>query len=162
MTSRTGRLLTVFPVLLLLSCQSPPRVELQVLSSAPEQVTGDSVLLGLPALAGEEDPWAPSGDLWNGRLLFHSQGGVGIGHSQGRMDNSRARHAGALSPGYAVVYSTGTRTDSRMPGNGSVWRRSFHREYVPTRSPARGAPGAESGAATQAAVPVLETGRQSR
>lgn len=287
MMSQTGRLLAVFPLLWLLSCQPSPRVELQVLSSLPEQVTGDSVLLGLPVLAGVEassleflvngrsveplrmesgrnglevlleglqsgsnqimvhgddggmlagislvshplsgpvfsgpqqypfvcttvsqwdrqpvvdhdqswgfpvydgegelsgfskdcsvepfveyhymtlegeyrplpedgarpddlakveltdgrivdfivrwergtlnrflysfatlaeigeDPWAPSGELWNGRLLFHFQGGVGIGHSQGRMDDSRARHAEALSQGYAVIYSTGTRT----------------------------------------------------
>lgn len=287
MTPRIRRTLTVFPLLLLLSCQQPARVELRVLSSAPEQVTGDSVLLGLPVLAGVEassleflvngrtveplrmesgrsglevlldglnrgpnevmvhdqggsmlagisvvshpltgpvfsgprqypfvcttvlqwdlqplvdsdkppgfpvydgegelggfsrdcsvepfveyhyrtrngeyrampedgsrpddmattelsdgrvvdfiirwergtlnrflysfatladigdDPWTPSRDYWNGRLLFHFQGGVGIGHSQGRMDDSRARHAEALAQGHAVVYSTGTRT----------------------------------------------------
>lgn len=57
-----------------------------------------------------DDPWAPSRALWNGRLLFQFQGGVGIGHSQGRMDDSRARNAEALGQGYAVIYSTGTRT----------------------------------------------------
>ncbi len=57
-----------------------------------------------------ESPREPGGELWNGRLLFQFQGGVGIGHSQGRMDNARARHAEALGRGYAVIYSTGTRT----------------------------------------------------
>ena len=54
--------------------------------------------------------------LWNGRLLFQFQGGVGIGHTQGRYDDrgSRARaikgDPDRLGMGYAVVYSTGTIT----------------------------------------------------
>ena len=47
---------------------------------------------------------------WNGRLLFHFQGGVGIGHSQGGISNSRALQPDTLQKGYAVIYSTGTRT----------------------------------------------------
>lgn len=47
---------------------------------------------------------------WNGRLLYHFQGGVGIGHYQGRMDFNRARIPQALGKGYAVAYSTGNRT----------------------------------------------------
>lgn len=49
-------------------------------------------------------------DNWNGRLLFHFQGGVGIGHSQGEISNSRALQPDTLQKGYAVIYSTGTRT----------------------------------------------------
>lgn len=47
---------------------------------------------------------------WNGRLLYHFQGGVGIGHTQGRWDNSRAMNPEVLGLGHAIAYSTGTRT----------------------------------------------------
>lgn len=61
-------------------------------------------------------PDDPDRDHWNGRLLFQFQGGVGIGHSQGRFDDggTRARaikgDPDRLGLGYAVIYSTGTRT----------------------------------------------------
>ena len=32
---------------------------------------------------GEADPTAPDDSLWNRRLVFSFQGGVGIGHFQG-------------------------------------------------------------------------------
>lgn len=51
-------------------------------------------------------------ELWNGRLLFHFQGGVAIGHTQGRISNSRALEPETLGKGYAVIYSTGTRTST--------------------------------------------------
>ncbi|MDH7943484.1 DUF6351 family protein [Pseudohongiella sp. SYSU M77423] len=47
---------------------------------------------------------------WNGRLLYHFEGGVGVGHSQGRVSASRARLPEALGQGYAVIYSSGNRT----------------------------------------------------
>jgi hypothetical protein len=50
-------------------------------------------------------------NLWNGRALFHFLGGVAIGHSQGRMD-ARSMVPEALGKGYAVLYSTGTRTST--------------------------------------------------
>jgi putative CocE/NonD family hydrolase len=72
------------------------------------------------------DPESADGAVWNGRLLFQFQGGVGIGHSQGRFDdgasrgpdigttNDRARaikgEPDRLGKGYAVIYSTATRT----------------------------------------------------
>jgi hypothetical protein len=72
------------------------------------------------------DPAAATGSIWNGRVLFQFQGGVGIGHTQGRFDdgaargpepadaNARARavkgEPDRLGKGYAVIYSTGTRT----------------------------------------------------
>ena len=58
----------------------------------------------------DDDPWQPGTTNWNGRLLYHFQGGVGIGHFQGRMDDRRARLQEVLSQGYAVAYSTGNRT----------------------------------------------------
>lgn len=47
---------------------------------------------------------------WNGRLLYHFEGGVGVGHFQGRVSEERARLAVALAQGYAVAYSSGNRT----------------------------------------------------
>jgi hypothetical protein len=61
-------------------------------------------------------PEHPDQGNWNDRLLFQFQGGVGIGHSQGRFDDggTRARaikgDPDRLGMGYAVIYSTGTRT----------------------------------------------------
>ena len=54
---------------------------------------------------------AAATDKWNGRLLFHFEGGVAIGHTQGRI-SGRALAPEVLSKGYAVIYSTGTRTST--------------------------------------------------
>ena len=54
---------------------------------------------------------AASTDLWNGRLLYHFEGGVGIGHSQGRLSGD-ALTPEVLGLGYAVIYSTGTRAST--------------------------------------------------
>jgi hypothetical protein len=54
------------------------------------------------------DTWDMS--AWNGRLLYNFSGGVAIGHSQGTMGLGSALDNRALSMGYAVMYSTGTRT----------------------------------------------------
>jgi len=56
-----------------------------------------------------EDPSRPDLSLWNRRLVYHFQGGVGFGHYQGGPDK-RAGLAYALGQGYAVAYSTGNRT----------------------------------------------------
>ncbi len=55
--------------------------------------------LGTPDLSG-----------WNGRLIYHFQGGVGIGHYQGDPSGSRMLFRYGLENGYAVAYSTGTKT----------------------------------------------------
>lgn len=56
------------------------------------------------------------GDLtrtaWNGKLIYYFQGGVAIGHTQGDPSGSRMLFDYGLSQGYAVAYSTGTRTDT--------------------------------------------------
>lgn len=59
-------------------------------------------------LESPEDTWDTS--AWNGRLLYKFSGGVGIGHSQGRLGVGSALDNSALSMGYAVAYSTGTVT----------------------------------------------------
>lgn len=64
-----------------------------------------------PELSGGEEPGEYEPDTgWNGKLVYNFQGGVGIGHTQGRPSESRMLRDVALSEGYAVVYSTGNRT----------------------------------------------------
>ncbi len=53
---------------------------------------------------------SPNGNDWNGRLLYHFQGGVAIGHTQGSPSTSRMLYDNALKLGYGVIYSTGTKT----------------------------------------------------
>jgi len=56
-------------------------------------------------------PEAPSHDNWNGRLLFQFQGGVGIGHTQGRFSHRGITgRPDRLARGYAVAFSTANRT----------------------------------------------------
>jgi hypothetical protein len=57
-----------------------------------------------------EDPQHPDHSLWNRRLLYSFEGGVGIGRQQGEMSMSQALFDQGLSLGYAVIYSTGNRT----------------------------------------------------
>ena len=64
-----------------------------------------AMLDSAPALDG-----SPQGADWNGRLLYHFQGGVAIGHTQGSPSGSRMLYHDALKLGYGVIYSTGTKT----------------------------------------------------
>jgi hypothetical protein len=57
-----------------------------------------------------EQDGAPQLDAWNKRLIYYFQGGVAIGHYQGGPSRSRALYADGLAAGYAVAYSTGTKT----------------------------------------------------
>jgi hypothetical protein len=56
-----------------------------------------------------EDPKKPDLGLWNKRLVYHFQGGVGFGHYQGGPDK-RAGLPYVIGKGYAIAYSTGNRT----------------------------------------------------
>jgi len=47
---------------------------------------------------------------WNGKLIYSFEGGVAIGHDQGRLSLGDALYDDALSMGFAVAYSTGNRT----------------------------------------------------
>lgn len=60
----------------------------------------------------ETDPAEPDDSLWNGRLVFSLQGGVAIGHTQGSTSTSAMLFDQALRLGYAVVNSTGLRTNT--------------------------------------------------
>ncbi|MGB7388533.1 MAG: DUF6351 family protein [Pseudomonas neustonica] len=50
-------------------------------------------------------------DKWNGRLLYHFEGGVAIGHTQGKL-SSASLTPEVLGKGYAVIYSSGTRANT--------------------------------------------------
>src|SRR3990172_5463033 len=60
----------------------------------------------------ETDPAAPDDSLWNGKLVFSLQGGVAIGRTQGTTSMSAQLLEGPLGLGYAVVNSTGLRTNT--------------------------------------------------
>jgi hypothetical protein len=57
-----------------------------------------------------QDPVTPDLSAWNQRLIYYFQGGVAIGHYQGDPSRSRMLYEHGLSLGYAVAYSTGTKT----------------------------------------------------
>ena len=61
-------------------------------------------------------PGSSAGDpdlsLWNGRLIYSFSGGVAIGYQQGTLSGGDHLYNNGLSKGYAVVYSTGTRTNT--------------------------------------------------
>jgi hypothetical protein len=64
------------------------------------------------APVSETDPEDPDDSLWNGRLVFSLQGGVAIGRTQGSPSTSAMLFDQALRLGYAVVNSTGLRTNT--------------------------------------------------
>ena len=64
------------------------------------------------APTSETDPSDPSQSLWNGKLVFSFQGGVAIGHTQGTTSTDAQLLDGSLKLGYAVVNSTGLRTNT--------------------------------------------------
>jgi hypothetical protein len=53
---------------------------------------------------------SPDLSAWNERLIYYFQGGVAIGHYQGGPSRTRMLYDHGLSLGYAVAYSTGTKT----------------------------------------------------
>ncbi len=69
-----------------------------------------SVAMLVPA--GEADPAQPDDSLWNGRLVFSLQGGVAIGRTQGSASTSAMLRDDVLRLGYAVLNSTGLRTNT--------------------------------------------------
>jgi len=60
----------------------------------------------------ETDPGAPDDSLWNGRVMFSLQGGVAIGHHQGTTSTGAMLPDAQLRLGYAVLNSTGLRTNT--------------------------------------------------
>jgi Tannase-like family of unknown function (DUF6351) len=64
------------------------------------------------APVGEADPRSPDDSLWNRRLVFTFDGGVGIGHFQGTTSTGAMLNANLLGKGYGVMWSSGTRTST--------------------------------------------------
>jgi uncharacterized tannase-like protein DUF6351 len=60
----------------------------------------------------ETNPNQPDDSLWNGRLVFSLEGGVAIGHTQGTIGGGAALRDDVLRLGYAVVSSSGLRTNT--------------------------------------------------
>jgi hypothetical protein len=79
-----------------------------------ERGTNNRFIYSVAMLAptSETDPAAPDDSLWNGRLVFSLQGGVAIGRTQGTASTSARLPDDQLKLGYAVVNSTGLRTNT--------------------------------------------------
>src|SRR6266545_7716307 len=79
-----------------------------------ERGTNNRFIYSVAILApiSETDPSAPDDSLWNGKLVFSLQGGVAIGRTQGTTSMSAQLLEGPLGLGYAVVNSTGLRTNT--------------------------------------------------
>ena len=58
-----------------------------------------------------EDPAHPDTSLWNGRLNYYFQGGVGVGFSQGAV-HARSLEPEMLKRGYAIAHSSGNVTST--------------------------------------------------
>lgn len=57
-----------------------------------------------------EKPGAQDDSEWNRRVVYRFDGGVAIGHDQGSLAEGGSLYHDGLSRGYAVIYSSGTRT----------------------------------------------------
>lgn len=79
-----------------------------------ERGTSNRFLYSIAMLApvGESDPEQNDDSLWNGRLVFSLQGGAAIGRTQGTTSESAMLLHDVLRLGYAVVNSTGLRTNT--------------------------------------------------
>lgn len=49
---------------------------------------------------------------WNRKLIYYFGGGVAIGHYQGSNNQSESRYPHGLGQGYAIAWSTGTKTNT--------------------------------------------------
>lgn len=65
--------------------------------------------IAVPVSGGDIDG-EPDLSVWNKRLVYYFQGGVAIGHYQGSPSQRRALYVDGLNEGYAIAYSTGTKT----------------------------------------------------
>jgi len=73
-----------------------------------------SIAMLAPYEESLETPNDLNNTAWNNKLVYKFQGGVGIGHWQGRlrMDKKQALHYASLKRGFAVAFSSGTSTAS--------------------------------------------------
>jgi hypothetical protein len=59
-----------------------------------------------------EDPSRQDDGRWNRRVVYRFDGGVAIGHDQGSLSSDGSLYHDGLSRGYAIIYSSGTRTST--------------------------------------------------
>ena len=73
-----------------------------------------SIAMLAPHEESTKDPKLINKSAWNGKLVYKFQGGVGIGRFQGKftINKKQSLNEDALKRGYAVAYSSGTRTSS--------------------------------------------------
>lgn len=73
-----------------------------------------SIAMLAPFAEQLDSPQQLDNSAWNRKLLYKFQGGVGIGHWQGRMrmEKKHALYYEALRRGYAVAFSSGSSTDT--------------------------------------------------
>jgi hypothetical protein len=64
----------------------------------------------LAPLAEAQHPRRQDDSAWNRRVIYRFDGGVAIGHDQGSLSAGGSLYADGLSRGYAIIYSSGTRT----------------------------------------------------
>ena len=77
-----------------------------------ERGTINRFLYSIAVLApDDQDPWNLGRAAWNGKAVFRFEGGVAIGHTQGAY-NGAALDPMVLGRGYAVLFSSGTRTST--------------------------------------------------
>ncbi len=60
----------------------------------------------------DSGPEALGREAWNGNVVYRFDGGVAIGHTQGNLSTSGSLYDFPLARGYAVLYSSGTRTST--------------------------------------------------
>lgn len=78
-----------------------------------ERGTLNRFIYSIAVLSPEtQDAAAPNLSAWNGKAIYAFQGGVGIGHYQGSPRRGAMLYRNGLDRGYAVLYSTGTQTDT--------------------------------------------------
>jgi hypothetical protein len=77
-----------------------------------ERGTINRFIYAIAMLASPDELSGSSWDLtaWNGKLVYQFEGGVAIGHQQGRGTVRDVLYDDVLSEGYAVAHSTGTIT----------------------------------------------------
>ena len=126
-----------------------------------------AILAPPPSGAPEDEP---DTSLWNERLIYSFSGGVAIGHQQGTLSSGDHLYHNGLSKGYAIAYSTGTRTNTHynlvLGGETAIMTKEhFIEAYgVPTYTVGIGASGGgiqqyvygqnHKGAVIDAAIPV--------
>jgi hypothetical protein len=78
-----------------------------------ERGTIDRFVYAVAMLVPQTDnPGSLDDSLWNGRLVFSLEGGVAIGHTQGTIGGGAMLRDDVLRLGYAVLSSSGTRTNT--------------------------------------------------